>query len=170
MAITKVKQVSNMGKKGKRLREFEKNNRVINLPEAQKKREARRKNLGTKKPLDIEEDQTTAGSPEKRKKKRNKIVNIKRFVGCVIAVIFIASISMSAIKIFKLKSEEDLLLAKKAELIKLKEGLTAEMEHINSTEYIERYARKELKMIKSGEILYLTSDDEKDENEEKEAE
>lgn len=33
------------------------------------------------------------------------------------------------------------------------------MDQIDSAEYIEQQARKELKMIKSGEILFLVSDE-----------
>ena len=78
----------------------------------------------------------------------------------MIVLIFITSIVVSGIKILKLQSERDKLLETRATLTELKEDLTAEMEQIDSAEYIERQARKELKMIKSGEILFLVSDEE----------
>ena len=51
------------------------------------------------------------------------------------------------------------LQAKNAELIKLKEDLSAEMEFINSADYIEQQARKDLKMIKENELLFIISDE-----------
>jgi len=77
----------------------------------------------------------------------------------VIILIFITSIVVSAVKILKLKSERDKLLETNNRLTELKEDLTAEMDQIDSAEYIEQQARKELKMIKSGEILFLVSDE-----------
>ena len=44
-------------------------------------------------------------------------------------------------------------------LIKLKEDLSAEMEFINSADYIEQQARKDLKMIKENELLFIISDE-----------
>ncbi len=147
-----------MSKKGKRLREFEKNNRVFNISETSKERENRRKNHKPKKTkLAVAEGDIQVS--EKHKKKRNKITNTRRFVISVIMVIFITFIGVSAFKIIKLKNERDLLLEKNAELIKLKEDLTQEMENINSAEYMEQQARKQLKLIKENEILFIVPDE-----------
>lgn len=136
-----------MSKKGKRLREFEKNNRSYTFTERERKKprvEGRR---------EVEQIK-----PEKKKKKL-KIVNTKRFIASVIVVILIASVGMSAINIFKLTVQRNELQAKNAELIKLKEDLTAEMDFINSAEYIEQQARKELKMIKENELLFIIAEE-----------
>jgi len=63
------------------------------------------------------------------------------------------------VNIVKLTLQRNELQAKNADLIKLKEDLTAETEYINSAEYIEQQARKELKMIKENELLFIISDD-----------
>lgn len=136
-----------MSKKGKRLREFEKNNRTYTFEERTK--------LSRKKETKVEEVQS---KPE-RKKKKIKIVNMKRFIASVIVVILIASVGMSAINIIKLSIQKKELQAKNAELIKLKEDLSAEMEFINSADYIEQQARKDLKMIKENELLFIVSDE-----------
>lgn len=137
-----------MSKKGKRLREFEKNNRTYTFEERTK--------LSRKKETKVEEVQ----SKTERKKKKIKIVNMKRFIASVIVVILIASVGMSAINIIKLSIQKKELQAKNAELIKLKEDLSAEMEFINSADYIEQQARKDLKMIKENELLFIVSDEE----------
>ena len=136
-----------MSKKGKRLREFEKNNRTYTFAERTKV---------THKEKATEE---VTQSKAERKKKKLKIVNMKRFIASVIVVILIASVGMSAINIIKLTIQKNELQAKNAELIKLKEDLSAEMEFINSADYIEQQARKDLKMIKENELLFIISDE-----------
>ena len=84
---------------------------------------------------------------------------MKRFIASVIVMILIASVGMSAINIIKLTIQKNELQAKNAELIKLKEDLSAEMEFINSADYIEQQARKDLKMIKENELLFIISDE-----------
>lgn len=151
-----------MSKKGKRLREFEKNNREFNISEAQRQR--REKHSAERERKKLREvsaaEADGKGKAGKKGKKKNKIVDVKRFITGVIILIFITSIVVSGVKILKLQSERDKLLETRATLTELKEDLTAEMEQIDSAEYMERQARKELKMIKSGEILFLVSDEE----------
>lgn len=144
-----------MSKRGKRLREFEKNNRTFNTYEASQKRAEKYSYLEAKKKKNsaIEEVQGT-----EKKKKKAKIVNTKRFIFSVIIVIIIASVLVSVINIVKLTIQRNELQAQNAQLIKLKEDLTSELEYINSAEYIEQQARKELKMIKENELLFIIDD------------
>ena len=149
-----------MSKKGKRLREFEKNNRTYNFAESRERREQKYASISQKKnatALDQEELETRKAE---RRKKKLKIVNTKRFVASVIILILIASVGMSAINIIKLTLQRNELQAKNAELVRLKEDLTAEMDFINSAEYIEQQARKELRMIKENELLFIVEDKE----------
>ena len=157
-----------MSKKGKRLREFEKNNREFNISEAQRQRqESHRATRERKKLKGVSGGKPDVqGKTDKRGKKKNKIANAKRLIAGVIILIFITSIVVSAVKILKLKSERDKLLETNNRLTELKEDLTAEMDQIDSAEYIEQQARKELKMIKSGEILFLVSDEQGEGNDE----
>jgi cell division protein DivIC len=147
-----------MSRRGKRLREFEKNNRTFNISEAREKRAQKYSYLETKRNEEnvaIEETRTA-----ERKKKKSKIVNMKRFVASVIILILIASVGMSAINIVQLTIQKKELQVKNAELIKLKEDLTSEMDFINSAEYIEQQARKDLRMIKENELLFIVDDEE----------
>ncbi len=149
-----------MSKKGKRLREFERNNRAYVFTESSERRERKNSTISAKKNLDVSErDEIERTKAEKRKKKL-KIVNMKRFVASVIIIVFIASVGMSAINIIKLTIQKNELQAKNAELVKMKEDLTAEMDFINSAEYIEQQARKELRMIKENELLFIVGDEE----------
>lgn len=150
-----------MSKKGKRLREFEKNNRSFSVSEAGRERQQRRKRHKPEETFSLVESKQQA-APQKKKQKKNKITNIRRFVAFAIIIFFIASVSVSAVKLIKLKNQESILLQRNAELKELKEDLTAAMENINSAEYIEQQARKELKMIKDGEILFILPDETED--------
>ncbi|MBS5335516.1 MAG: septum formation initiator family protein [Anaerovoracaceae bacterium] len=155
-----------MSKKGQRLREFEKNNRDLSFHDSQKERRERHKAIKERKKLKSVDPQelNSLKSSEKKGKKKNKITNVKRFIGGMIILIFVMSIGASAIKIIKLTGERDRLLETNKQLTELKEDLTAEMGQINSAEYIEQQARKELKMIKSGEILFLVDENSNEEN------
>lgn len=151
-----------MSKKGRRLREFEKNNRTYNITESSERREKKYASIAAKRNKTVsEKEEITQNKAEKRKKKL-KIVNMKRFVASVIILILIASVGMSAINIIKLTIQRNELQAKNAELIKMKEDLTSEMDFINSAEYIEQQARKELRMIKENELLFVVSEEDKE--------
>lgn len=63
--------------------------------------------------------------------------------------------AVSSIKIAKLNSQRDKALNTKEELLKKKENLTFELENINSKEHIERLARRDLKLVKANEILFI---------------
>ena len=147
-----------MSKRGKRLREFEKNNRTFNISEASQKRAEKYSHLEARR--SEKDDGTRETQAVERRKKKTKIVNIKRFVASVIIVMIIASVGVSAVNIVKLTVQRNQLQAQNAELVKLKEDLTSELEYINSAEYIEQQARKELKMIKENELLFIVDDEE----------
>ena len=56
------------------------------------------------------------------------------------------------------KDQRDELKAYNKKLLNLKEDLVAELDHINSAEYIEQQARKDLKMIKENELLFVVEE------------
>ncbi|MDD6880165.1 MAG: septum formation initiator family protein [Firmicutes bacterium] len=135
-----------MAKKGKRLREFEKNNRKFNVSEASEKRA---KKYEAKKSSEVKEN---------KKKKKTKVTNVKRLITSVIMVILIAFVLVSAVNIARLTKQRDELKAYNKKLLNLKEDLVAELDHINSAEYIEQQARKDLKMIKENELLFVVEE------------
>jgi cell division protein FtsB len=137
-----------MSKKGKRLREFEKNNRTFNISEAQQKRANKR---------------TQAEKTTKVEKKKTKVSGATRLVVGIVLIVAVVSVSFSAAKIINFKSQRDELLEKNQELTNKKEDLTQEFENITSTESMEQAARKKLKMIKDNEILFLLPEEEESE-------
>ena len=82
-----------MSKKGKRLREFEKNNREFNISEAQRQRQERRRATREKKLKGVSGGKPDVQArPTSEEKKKNKIANAKRLIAGVIILIFITSI------------------------------------------------------------------------------
>lgn len=150
-----------MSKKGKRLREFEKNNRQFNISDARKQRQERHEAIRQRRNLRMTESEEIT-AVRKHGKKKNKITNVKRFLAGVIILIVITSVGVSAIKMIKLINERNSLLETNQKLIEMKEDLTSEMDQVDSAEYMEQQARKELKMIKSGEILFIVSDEQEE--------
>ena len=71
---------------------------------------------------------------------------------------------MSKIKIIKLNQEREEAEARKQELLNTKEELMAQYENINSAQYIERLARRDLKLVKANELLFILPDDMQKEN------
>ena len=149
-----------MSKKGKRLREFEKKNRAFSVRETKQKEYAPQENTGEV--FDIERRSRSSSEKKEIKKKKKTVINIRRLAVSAVAFIFVVSVGFSAFKLLSLKSERDRLMERQAELNQLKEELTAELEHVDSAEYIEQQARKNLRLIKKNEILFILSDSEKD--------
>lgn len=149
-----------MIKKGKRLREFEKNNRTFSFVERGERKSKKDSSKDVRRNRNISESTDIDENVAEKKKKKFKIVNMKRFVASVIIVVLIASVGVSAINIIKLTIQRSELQEKNAALLKLKEDLSADMEFINSADYIEQQARKDLKMIKENELLFIVTDDE----------
>ena len=127
-----------MAKKS-RLHEFEKNNRVINIPQAQDERRERLEAAKQKK--------------EGIRKKKVKI-NYMRLALCILVVVIGASFVVSAIKIVQLQGEYKDVEARNEELTHKKETLEMEFENVKLPEYIENQARRELKLVKPQELLF----------------
>lgn len=75
----------------------------------------------------------------------------------ILAIIF----SFGRIKnVFELKDEEKQMLEQQAELEKERDLLKAKLKNIESKDYIQEEARKQLKMMDPDEILYVFDDKE----------
>ncbi len=148
-----------MSKRGQRLREFEKNNRIFNIEEARKKREENHRDYRERKAA---EEESKAGdcSRKKRPKKKKRIADMRRFIMATVLLICVFSAVLSLIKIVNLRSELNHLQEINGQLLEMKEDLLEETQMIDSKEYIEQQARKELKMIKDNELLFIISDEE----------
>ena len=136
-----------MNKKGKRLREFEKNNRKFTI---RPKRERKIHIVEKEEPAD-----KRAEAREQRKKKKKVVLNVKRFAMTMIIALVIVSVGISGFKMISLHREYNQLAQKQEELLALKESLSSELKYVDSKEYIEQQARKSLKLVKDNEILFI---------------
>lgn len=132
-----------MAKKS-RLHEFEKNNRVINIPQAQDERRER---------LEIAR-QKKAGT---RKKKIR--INYMRMALFALVLVIGISFVVSAVKIVQLQGEKKEVAAKNDELTHKKETLEMEYENVKLPEYIENQARRDLKLVKPQELLFAFNEE-----------
>lgn len=101
---------------------------------------------------------------QRAKKKKKVKVKRSRIIMTAIVVLLIAVLGVSARNIYLLRNEQKQLNAKQQELLSEKNTLKNEMDNINDLEYIEEQARIQLRMIKPGEILFITEDKKTDEN------
>lgn len=92
------------------------------------------------------------------KKKKIKI-NRGRLILTVIVLVLIAVVGMSVKNIFDLRAEQEELKEQKKDLLQEEQSLKEELKNVNDLDYIEEQARIQLRMIKPGEILYITDDD-----------
>ncbi len=92
----------------------------------------------------------------KRKKKKINVVRLAMSAFIVILLV----ISMLYIKnILMLHAEQSRLQEENRRLEQEKADLEVELSNVNDLDYIEEQARKQLKMIKPGEVLYVLNDD-----------
>ena len=98
-------------------------------------------------------------------KKKKKFPGVTGLAAAALIVLVIAYFVVSGIKIIKLNQEREEAEARKQELLDTKEALMAQYENINSAQYIERLARRDLKLVKANELLFILPDDIEKENE-----
>lgn len=142
-----------MAKKGSRLREFEKNHRVLDITSAQKERQKKK----SSRKLQEEKTTITASAENGNKKKRH--VSWVRVIGLAVCVVFLLVVGISVKNIYDLKEREADLQKENQKLEQIKEELTVELENVNTDEYIEEKARRELKLIRPNELVFYFPDD-----------
>lgn len=152
-----------MAKKGSRLREFEKNNRVLDISGAQK---TRRKKREAARLARQEEGKSGKGDSRKAaeaagqgKKSRKHRINRFKLLSWVITAALVIIVGMSVKNILDLRSQADSLTDKQTELLQQKEDLTIELENVTSDDYIEEQARRDLKLVKGNELIFLFPDE-----------
>ncbi|MGE9876100.1 FtsB family cell division protein [Hornefia butyriciproducens] len=93
-----------------------------------------------------------------RRKKRVRINKTRMALTVVILIVGII-FALSVKNIVDLRIEQKNLKKENVELKAEKKKLEAELKNVNDKNYIEEQARTQLNMIKPGEILYITGDD-----------
>lgn len=92
--------------------------------------------------------------------KKRKVNKLRVFIiACVLVFLFIFISSIKNIIFLHLEQGE--LKKEQTELKEQKKSLEGELKEVNDPEYIEEQARKQLKLIKPGEHLYILDDEEK---------
>ena len=92
-------------------------------------------------------------------KKRKKAPGRAGLITAALVILVAAYFVVSGIKIIKLNQEREEAEARKQELLNYKEELLAQYEDINSAQYIERLARRDLKLVKANELLFILPED-----------
>lgn len=85
-------------------------------------------------------------------KKRNAL---KSLAVIALIVALVISLGLSVKEIVELHSQQKELLKEKEKLKEEKANLSKELKNVNDPEYIEEQARKQLRMIKPGEQIYI---------------
>lgn len=161
-----------MAKKGTRLREFEMNHRVLDITGAQaerKKKKRKKTEAGrniTESSFAAAENAALSAEDTTGKKKKPQVRWVK-LAGLVICAVFLLAVAASVKNIYDLKERESALDTRNRQLKQMKEELQVELENVNSDEYIEEKARRELKLIRANEIVFFFPDDFHKENQEK---
>lgn len=106
------------------------------------------------------------GGLSKFKEKRRKFGIIKALI-LIVALVLVAFFTKSIINIISLSNEKAEVEAKHEELTKEVEDLNQELENVNTDEYIEMLARRNLKLVKKKEKLYILPSFESEGDEEK---
>ena len=97
-----------------------------------------------------------------RRKRRRKKINLSRMLLACIILILVLVFGISAKTVVDLHMEKSRLQKENARLLKEKAQMEKELERVNDLTYIEEQARKQLNMVKPGEIVYITDDEEED--------
>ena len=97
---------------------------------------------------------------ETTKKRRKRVkINYIRLMAVIFSLVLIGTVGFYAQRIASLHAEREQLLAEKEELEQTREARLNELENVNDLDYIEEQARKQLKMIKPGEVLFVIDGD-----------
>lgn len=103
-------------------------------------------------------------------KEKKKKAGAAGFAAAVLIILVAFYFVVSGYKIIKLNRELDEAEAKKQELLETKEDLLAQYNNINSDKYIERLARRDLKLVKANELLFILPEDTQEEEQNGETE
>ncbi len=122
------------------------------------RREARMSKKAKKVKVDSSDSDSVVSTSEKPRKK----IKIKwgRFALMLLALAIVAVIVVvQGLKLANLKIEKRNAEKQLDNLTQKKEQLQAELQELDSDEYVENAARSELHMIREGEVLYIVNPD-----------
>jgi cell division protein FtsB len=134
--------------------------RILDIEEAQEiRREKRREALDSRRKR-VKTDTAAALAAE-----RKSFVTGKRLVYCAVVLVILSLVAVSGINVVNLKAEAAAANKNLAAREAQKARLTKELSLVDDPAYIEAQAREKLRMIKSGETLYVFETPEEDNSE-----
>lgn len=147
------------GRKKRRSRAFKEKGRetgaVIDIGDAREERRKRREEEQKRK-----QKKKRAGKQKEAASGRRAGKAVKRrLVYLLVLVVILAVSSFSVYNLISQKAALNEAKAKQEQLQKEKEKLQQELTQVNSDEYVEQQARKQLNMIKPGELLFVVDSD-----------
>lgn len=92
-------------------------------------------------------------SIRRRRRRRKRVILLLT----VLAMVFV--VTMCGREVFILRAENRALKTEQEELIRERDSLKQELENTGDREYIKEQARKQLKLLDPGEILFIFKDD-----------
>ena len=100
---------------------------------------------------------------QRYKSRRSKQIKRKTVILIVSVVLFALLATMCGKDIVRLKAENIALKKQQAELEKQRDELKEELKNVNDPQYIKEQARKQLRLLNPGEILFTFDDGEESE-------
>ena len=95
--------------------------------------------------------------------RRTELRRRRAIMLAVFLVVFALLATMCGKDIVRLKSENIALKKQQAELEKQRDALKEELKNVNDPQYIREQARKQLRLLNPGEILFTFEDEEEPE-------
>ena len=106
----------------------------------------------------LSREEIDARLEERRSRRRAKQTRKKRITVLVMVLAFALLATMCGKDIVRLKAENVALKRQQAALKKERDELRAELENTSEQEYIRDQARKQLKLLNPGELLFVWDD------------
>ena len=117
---------------------------------------AEKKNPAAKEPkVRLSSEELSGMIRERRSHRKRKQLRKKRLTVVVMVVAFAMLATMCGKDIVRLKAENVALRRQQAELKKERDELKAELENTSEQEYIRDQARKQLRLLNPGELLFV---------------
>ena len=113
---------------------------------------------------DMEQVEEQENFSERQKKRREKVAtgrrSSKRRMLIIILIAFVLMATMCGRDIIRLKAENRELKKQQVALEKKRDELKEELKNTGESEYIREQARKQLRLLNPGEILFTFDDEE----------
>ena len=111
--------------------------------------------------LPTQEEVLASRIEERRRERRKRKRRSKRLAVVAVIVAFVLMFTMCGREIIRLKAENYSLKRQQAELKEERDRLTEELGKVKDKDYIKDQARKQLRLLDPGEIMFIFDDGKK---------